>query len=60
MTTKEAVLEMIRQMPDNVTVSDIMAALYVRHKIEKGLRQLNAGQGIDHDEVRKMLAPWLE
>ena len=56
MTPKEAVIAMIQKMPDDVSVSDIMASLYVRQKIEEGLRQLDAGQGIEHEEAKKVLA----
>jgi predicted transcriptional regulator len=59
MSTKEAVIEMIRRMPEEVTVPDIIAGLYVRQKVDEGLRQLDAGQGIDHEEVKKSLARWL-
>ena len=59
MSTKEAVIEMIRRMPEGATVPDIIAELYVRQKIDEGLRQLDAGQGIDHAEVKKRLARWL-
>lgn len=60
MSTKEAVLELIRQMPDDVTVPDIMAELYVRQKVEAGLRELDADQGIDHAEAKKRLSRWLD
>jgi hypothetical protein len=30
MTTKEAILEMIRKLPENVTVAEVMAELYFR------------------------------
>lgn len=59
MTTKEAVLEMIRRMPDEVTVPDIIAELYVRQKVDEGLRQLDAGEGLDHARVKERLARWL-
>ncbi|MBW3539587.1 MAG: hypothetical protein KY476_04895 [Planctomycetes bacterium] len=59
MTTKEAVLELIRRLPDDATVDDIMSELYVRRKIEEGLRELDAGKGIPHNEVKGTLAKWL-
>ncbi len=59
MSTKEAVIEMIRQMPEDVTVPDIMAELYVRRKIDEGLQELDAGQGIEHEEAKKRLSQWL-
>ena len=58
MSTKEAVIELIRMMPDDTTVSDIMAELYVRRKIEEGLKQLDEGQGVVHEEAKKRLSRW--
>ncbi len=57
--TKELVIEMIRGMPDDATVADIMAELYFRQKVDEGLQQLDAGQGIDHDDAKKRLAQWV-
>ena len=59
MTTKEAVIEMIRRMPDSATVADIMAELYFRQKVDEGLRQLDAGEGVGHEEAKQRLARWL-
>lgn len=60
MTTKDAVIEMIRKLPDDATVDEIMAELYARRKIEEGLRQLDGGQGVSHEEAKRSLAKWLE
>lgn len=59
MCTKDAVLDMIRKLPEEATVDDIMYQLYVRQKVEEGLRELDAGEGIPHDEVKKEVAQWL-
>ena len=59
-TTKEAVIEIIRRLPDDATVDDIMAELYARRKIEEGLRELDEGKGISHEEVKQKVARWLE
>jgi len=59
MTTKDAVIEMIKQLPNEATVSDIMAELYVRQKVDQGLEQLDAGDGVDNEDVKKRLAKWL-
>jgi predicted transcriptional regulator len=58
-SAKDAILEMIRRLPDDVTVADVMAELYFRQKVDEGLRELDAGQGIAHDEAKKSLGPWL-
>ncbi len=59
MSTKEAVIEMIQRLPADVSVPDIMAELYFRLKVDEGLRQLDQGQGVPHDEAKKQLGSWL-
>ncbi len=58
-TLKEDVIELIRRLPENVTLPDIMEELYVRQKIERGLAQLDNGQGLTTDEARERLRRWL-
>ena len=57
---KRAVLKMLRNLKDDVTYDDIMYELYVLEKIERGLRQLDEGKGIPHEEVKKSLSKWLK
>lgn len=59
MSTKEAVAEMLRRMPDDVTTEEVMEELYVRMKVEKALQQIENGEGIPHEEVKKRMAKWL-
>jgi hypothetical protein len=49
--TKEKVIELIKALPDDVTVDDIMAALYFRSQVDEGLAQLDRGEGIPHEDV---------
>jgi len=58
-TIKQSVIEMIERLPDDSSVEDIMAELYFRQKVDEGLRQLDAGEGIEHEEARQRLAKWL-
>jgi predicted transcriptional regulator len=58
-TIKENVIEMIRRMPNDATVTDIMAELYVRQKVDAGLSQLDNGQSLSHEEVEQRLSRWL-
>ena len=60
MTTKDAVLDMIRRMADDATLQDIMAELYFRHKVDRGLQELDEGKGIPHGEARRRLGEWIE
>ena len=59
MTTKQAVIEMIEKMPEDVSVEDIMAELFFRQKVDEGLRQLDAGQGMEHEEALRRLEKWV-
>jgi predicted transcriptional regulator len=60
MSTKDAVIDMIKRMPDGSTVSDIMAELYFRQKVDEGLQELDQGEGIPHEEAKKQLEQWLK
>lgn len=51
---------MIQRLPDDVTVTDITAELYFRQKVDEGLRQLDAGEAVPHEEAKKRLAKWLD
>jgi predicted transcriptional regulator len=52
MSTKEAALAVIQRMPDDATAPEILEELHLRLAIDEGLGQLDAGQGVDHEEVK--------
>lgn len=58
-TLRDDVIELIRRLPEDVTLPDIMEELYVRQKIERGLVQLDNGQGLTTEEARQRLRRWL-
>jgi hypothetical protein len=57
---KQVTLRMLKNLKDDVTYEDIMYELYVLEKIERGLRELDEGKGIPHEEVKKSLSKWLK
>ena len=57
-SVKDKVLKAVRELPSDVTYEDVMERLYVLYKIEQGLRQIDAGQGIPHEEVKQRLQKW--
>jgi len=59
MTEKEIVLETIRALPDNCSLDEIAERIEFMAAVQKGLNQLDKGEGIPHDEVKKQLASWL-
>lgn len=60
MTVKEKVIRMIEGLPEDMTVSDIMAELYFRQNVDAGLKELDEGKGITHEEAKKRLSGWLK
>ena len=56
---KEAARQIIDSLPDEATLEDIMYAMYVRVKIEEGLRDAEAGNLIDHETVKREIDQWL-
>lgn len=59
MSTKEQIIKLIKDLPENVTLDDIMRELYVRKKIDKGIQELNNGKVVSHDEAKEKLGKWL-
>jgi len=57
---KEEVIRMIQDMPKDISVEDIMAELYFRYQVDEGLKQLDEGKGIPHEEVEKRMKKWLK
>ena len=60
MTTKEKVLQAVQDMPDDFPIEDAMERLLFLAKVEKGLRQADAGETISHDQVKERMAKWLK
>jgi predicted transcriptional regulator len=56
---KQQVMKMIESLPDEVTVDDIMAELYFKMQVDAGLKELDEGKGIPHEEARERLSKWL-
>ena len=50
---KEELARLIDQLPDKVTWDDVMYEIYVRQKIEEGLKAAEEGRLISHEEVKK-------
>lgn len=54
-SVKQAARELIEQLPDSVSWNDLMYELYVKQKIEEGLKELDEGRGIPHEDVKRRL-----
>ncbi|HHT9145543.1 MAG TPA: hypothetical protein ACFYD4_07675 [Candidatus Wunengus sp. YC61] len=56
---KQQVIQIIQSLPDDVTLDDIMAELYFKLQVDAGLKELDEGKGIPHEEVEKRMSKWL-
>jgi len=59
MTQKELVLDAISELPNEVSLDEIAERIEFMAAVQKGLDQLDRGEGIPHEEVKRQLAAWL-
>ena len=56
---RDKVLSVLQELPEEVDVDALTERLYLLHKIDDAEKEIAAGKGIPHDEVRRRLAKWL-
>jgi hypothetical protein len=56
MTDKQRVLAAVRDLPDDASLEDAIERLCFLAKIGKGMRELDAGHGQPHADVKRRLA----
>jgi predicted transcriptional regulator len=59
MTEEEIVLETIRTLSDDCSLEEIAERIEFMAAVQKGLDQLDRGEDIPHEEVKRQLASWL-
>jgi len=52
---KKKILRVVQQLPDDATIEDAIERLYFLAKIEKGVREADAGLTVPHDETKQRL-----
>lgn len=53
LSAKKEAVNMIRKLPDEANWDDIMYEIYIRKKIEQGLKAADQGKLVSHQEVKK-------
>lgn len=56
---KEQVIRIIKGLPENATIDDVMAELYFKLQVDAGLKELDEGKGIPHADVERRMSRWL-
>ncbi len=55
MSSKDKILSVIQTLPDDVSVDEAIDRLYLLSKIERGIREADVGDVVDHDAVMNEL-----
>ena len=50
---------MLEKLPDNCSIEDIQYHLYVRQKVENGLRAVESGQVVSQEDAERRVAEWV-
>lgn len=58
-TAKEEVRKMLDHLPDDASFEDIQYHIYVREKIERGLKDIQEGRVLSQEEVEERMSKWL-
>ncbi len=58
-SAKQATLDLVDRLDDDVSFEDIIYELYVLEKIQRGMRDAEEGRVISHEEAKQRLSRWL-
>lgn len=58
-TVKKEVKKLLEQLPDKVSYEDIQYHIYVRQKIERGLKDVKEGRVLSQKVIERRMMKWL-
>ncbi len=60
MTAIESVKKLLEKLPIDSKYEDIIAEIYFKKRVDEGLEQIENGDFVTHDEVKRRLEKWLK
>lgn len=57
---KKQAIELIKSLPDDCTFEDIQYHLYVREKVDRGIRAIDEGRVVSQEEAEKKVKAWVK
>ena len=57
---KKEVISLIEELPDDITLDEIIYHLYVKQKLLKAKEDIANGRTYSHEQVKKMAEKWLK
>lgn len=58
--TKNEILEIIKDLPEEIDIDEIIYRLYLRQKLEGAEKDVREGRVVSHEEVVKETSKWFE
>lgn len=55
---KQQLTDVVNSLPDDCTMDEFCYRLYVRRKIEDGMRAIDEGRVYSHEEVQEIRKSW--
>lgn len=59
MSTKEQALQSISDLPEDASWEEIQERINFMAGVRKGLEEIDAGEGIPHEEVKREFQSWV-
>ncbi|HEU0075300.1 MAG TPA: hypothetical protein VFS30_14945 [Dehalococcoidia bacterium] len=56
---KREIMRALDDLPDDANIEDAMERLYVLYKVDRGLKQVEAGRTISQAEAKARMQKWL-
>ncbi len=58
--TKDQIIEIIKSLPEDCTLEDIQYHLYIREKVERGMRAIEEGRTVAQTVAEQQVQEWLK
>ncbi|WP_221029182.1 hypothetical protein [Actomonas aquatica] len=59
MSNKELVSDLLTRLPDDVSLQEIAREVEFIAGVREGMAQLERGEGVEIDQVEKMIGSWI-
>jgi predicted transcriptional regulator len=59
-TAKDEVRKLLERLPNDASFEDIQYQVYLLGEIARGADEIERGEGIEREEVRRRFARWIE
>lgn len=58
MSDRETVLELVKRLPENVTLREILREIEFIAAVKEGLSEIEQGKGVSIESVEQMIQGW--